>query len=275
MNHLIAKVKENKEECYKNVFANQEVYKRPDNIENARPYTPTYCLEEDEWFAIDEFSKQEYCIELLKKPFQSISNKVLGKPNPDKVEYFCSYQNEDEFYFQRVFKQTVLNRKLIRFGDEIKLEQKGKSIVINDEPDALYIKSKDTLYFRKLETIAPIFDGISMLYREATNEETEKFLNSEFVKAEGYETTNVGTANRKRIAIAMNELKKFSKKEQKKIWDYTHKYHPDIKFENGKFTITSNEDLKFLLWGIGQRFYTTPVTGENRVANSIIELSKK
>ena len=272
MNHLIAKTKDKE---YQNVLAGAEVYKRPSNMENAIPYTPTYHLEEDEWFVVEEFSKEEYCIELLKQPFQSVSNKTMSKPDPDKTEYLCSYQNGDEYYFQRVFKQSLLNQKLIKFGDEIKLEQKGKSIVVNDEPDALYIKSTDKLYFKKLETIAPIFRGIDMLYREATHEETEQFLNSEFVATEGYEADDVGKANRKRIALATTTLKKFTQKERKAIFDYTHKYYPDIKFEKGKFSITSNEDLKFLLWGIEQRFYTTPVTEENRVANSIIDLPKK
>ncbi len=38
------------------------------------------------------------------------------------------------------------------------------------------------------------------------------------------------------------------------------------------FTIGNEEDMKYLLWGIEQRYYTTPVTNENRVANSIMVL---
>ena len=30
--------------------------------------------------------------------------------------------------------------------------------------------------------------------------------------------------------------------------------------------------MKYLLWGIEQRYYTTPVTNEKRVANSITKL---
>lgn len=30
--------------------------------------------------------------------------------------------------------------------------------------------------------------------------------------------------------------------------------------------------MKYLLWGIEQRYFTTPVTKEKRVANSIVEL---
>ena len=38
------------------------------------------------------------------------------------------------------------------------------------------------------------------------------------------------------------------------------------------FIVKSNEDLSLVLYGIGQRFYTTPVGGEKRIANSVIKL---
>ena len=43
-------------------------------------------------------------------------------------------------------------------------------------------------------------------------------------------------------------------------------------YENGKFKIETDSDLKFVLWGIEQRFYTTPIGGDKRVANSIISI---
>ena len=51
-------------------------------------------------------------------------------------------------------------------------------------------------------------------------------------------------------------------------------YHSVLKDTNrsGKYVITPSQmedDLKYLLWGIEQRYYTTPVTNENRVANSV------
>ena len=38
----------------------------------------------------------------------------------------------------------------------------------------------------------------------------------------------------------------------------------------GRFVVRSNEDLKNLLYGIDQRYYTTPINNEKRIANSII-----
>jgi hypothetical protein len=43
-------------------------------------------------------------------------------------------------------------------------------------------------------------------------------------------------------------------------------------FENQAFKIATEEDLKALLYGIEQRYFTTPVGNERRLANSIISL---
>ena len=53
-----------------------------------------------------------------------------------------------------------------------------------------------------------------------------------------------------------------------------YKNYSDLQYETKKgiFTIGNEEDMKFLLWGIEQRYYTTPVTKENRVANSTMVL---
>ena len=39
-----------------------------------------------------------------------------------------------------------------------------------------------------------------------------------------------------------------------------------------KFKISTDNELKYLLYGIEQRFYTTPFSKEKRLANSIVGL---
>ena len=50
---------------------------------------------------------------------------------------------------------------------------------------------------------------------------------------------------------------------------YTNQYYPGLEYDGKSFSIGSEEDLKNLLFGIEQRYYTTPVTKEKRVANSV------
>lgn len=113
------------------------------------------------------------------------------------------------------------------------------------------------------------------MYREATEEETEEFLKNDFIElADCYGVVNVKKSNRKRIALAMKILENFSRRDKQKILKYIHEYYPALKYDDTKkvFTIGSEDEMKYLLFGIEQRYYTTPVTKERRVANSVIQL---
>ena len=42
--------------------------------------------------------------------------------------------------------------------------------------------------------------------------------------------------------------------------------------KNGKFEVSTDSNLKKVLYGIDERYYTTPIENEKRIANSIIRL---
>lgn len=271
MNHLLAKLRGKDE--YKKILSDQTIYQRPLDLEGKKEYEAGYSLEDDEWFALDQFSEREFCIPLLSKPFRSTDYSPLKVVAPQDIEYICSYQNETDYYFQRIMKYCLLKKRCLMLGDDIRVEDTSSSIILNEVPDALYIKSEDCLYFKKLETIAPIFPGADSLYRAATDQETEDFFKNEFVESVGpYQADKVKKANRKRIAMVMDALKNFDANQRKKVLNYTHRYYPKLPYHKGRFQVASEEDLKFLLWGIEQRYYTTPVTKEKRVANSVSRL---
>lgn len=56
------------------------------------------------------------------------------------------------------------------------------------------------------------------------------------------------------------------------IFSYIGEYCPSLKTPDNKFAVNSEDELKLLLYGIEQRFYTTLVGGERRLANSVIPL---
>ena len=150
-------------------------------------------------------------------------------------------------------------------------------IVIKSYPDAIYDKSSDSLYFKKLQSITSIFIGITDLYKEATQEDTEEFLNKDFISLKAdFDASKVKTANRKRIAMAMDTLSKFNSEEKDQIFEYIKEYCDDISSETTEkvFEIESEDNLKNLLYGIEQRFYTTPLGNEKRLANSISVVNK-
>lgn len=273
MNHLLAKVRDRKEK-YRKLLSDKEVYKKPDTLNDAVEYSPAYKLEDGQWYKISGFSQKDFCIALLKEDMDSTYYRLMNRVEPEKMDYVCSYQNENEFYFQRVYRTNLLEKKrFLDIGDKIQIKEAKNGLLLNDLPDALYIKDEDCLYFKKLESISPIFRGIEKLYRKATQDEVEQFFNESFFKAgESYNSEKVGKANRHRLAMAMDTLNKLDEQQKKEIFSYTDKYYPDLKYDGKAFEIKNEEDMKNLLYGIEQRFYTTPVTNEKRVANSVSQI---
>ena len=254
MNYLIAKVNDKKNEYRKLISDDTVFYKLPSNLRNHHEYTPEYKLEDDEWYSVSHLSKKNFCNELIKNKFDTTPFKQLTKADPCNIKYLCAFQDDAVYYFQRIFKYNLLEKKkFVVLGDSITVNETPKQIVLSD--------------------ITPIFTGIELLYREATKEEVERFLNQPFIRIdEGYDVDKVGKANRKRIAITIEKLDKLDPNQKQTIFSYTNDYYPHLNFNDGKFTIKTEEDMKYLLYGLEQRFYTTPATMEKRVANSVSKI---
>lgn len=254
---------------------NEEIYPaRQSLFQNAVDYTPEYKLEEDEWFKITNFSKNDYGIKnLLKQNFDSVDFNSLTKQEFDEIDFLFT-EIEQSIFFQNIPKSQLLKKKMIgSFGENFKYIAESKQIFIKEIPDAVYDAQTDTLHFRKLESITGIFKGIDQLYREATTEETENFLKNGFISlGNEYDVSKVKIPNRKRIALATDILNNLTATDKKNIFNYISKYCSDLKKDENSFLISSEADLKLILFGIQQRFYTTPVGNEKRIANSVIKL---
>lgn len=275
MNHLIAKLRiTGGASKFRKILSSDTIYSLPNDLENHVEYYTDHNLDEDSWFGIENFSSKSYCIPLLKDTFNSADFDTLDNINAEKIDYICSYQNNTEFHFQRVSKTQLVNRKILTLGDSFSFNENTRIIVINDKPDAIYLRNKDILYFKNLSAIAPIFKGIDELYKEATEEETRSFLENEFITLkDDFSSAKVKKANRKRIALAINTLESFNDVEKATVFDYIKDYCPELELDEKSFVINSEDQLKSLLFGIEQRYYTTMVKCEKRLANSVISLS--
>lgn len=274
MNHLISKIKNRGNNSkYRKILSNKSLYNLPEDLQPHIPYSPSHNLDEDAWFGIDNFSEKTFCLDILKEEFVSTAYDLLKSDEISKLDFLFSFQDGNYYYFQKISKTQLLSRKKIHLGEQFNYLEDCKDIVINDVADAIYIKNNDTLYFKKLSSITGIFRGIDDLYREATEEETSTFLENEFIQlSENFSATQVKQANRKRIAMAMDILNNFEENQKEIVFDTIKDYCPDLVSENGAFKITNENDLKLLLYGIDQRFYTTPDGKEKRIANSVIKL---
>lgn len=277
MNYLVVKTKGVQGGFFKVLSSESAIFQLPESLNNGIPYTPTYKLEDDEWFTITNFSEKEFHIDFLTRTFISTDYNQLPQQYYSKVEYVCSVQS-DIYFFQKIYESHILKRKYFSLSDTPKLiESENEPILIlNRFSDAIYDKGTDILYFRKLSTLTSVFRGIEILYKEATQAETEHFLQNNFIRLEeGYNADTVKTANRKRIALAMDTIESFTERDQKNIFSYIKEYCDDLSYDEQQnhFMIKSEEDLKKLLYGIEQRYYTTVLGNEKRLANSVMVLN--
>ena len=240
-------------------------------------YDAVHNLDEDSWFKIENFSKKNYFPDFLNHDFDSKEFNLITRSQYDKVKLLISIQNE-VIYFQKTLSSSFLRkRSILALGDVVKLDKCENLLIIHELPDAVYFQQKDMLIFRKLSVISSIFKGIDELYREATNEEVDEFLQKDFIELKsGFLSAKVSKPNRKRIIFALDILNQMSDNNKESVFTYIQEYlsGEDLKFnkETGKFEISSDQQLKNLIYGIEQRFYTTRFGLEKRLANSIVRL---
>lgn len=273
MDHILAHIKTRAKKRIFKLVSEQSLFD-PVTVDLTAcvPYNPDHNLDEDSWFKIEGFSNQAFCIDFLKKEFDSKDYHDLAKANFSKIAYLFAVQGDD-FYFQKITPSLFVKRKTLVFGETAELEKSQMRLVINALPDAVYFKAADTLIFKSLATISSIFKGIDELYKEATKEEVEEFLEESFIKlSNDYSVEKVSKPNRKRIGLAMKTLEGMSVDDKTNMLEYIDGYcEQKLKFDqqNQKFEISTDEDLKLLVYGIEQRFYTTPFGKEKRCANSV------
>lgn len=273
MDHVLAKVKRLTKKPFFKLVSDHTLYENINvNLAACVPYSPDHNLDEDSWFKIEQFGQQPFCIDLLQSDFDSKDYDDLKKEQFLNIAYIFAVQGDD-FYFQRITSSLFIRKKIIGFGEAAEIEESSNRLVINDQPDAIYFKQSDTLVFRNLAAISRIFKDIDSLYREATQQETETFLQTEFIDLKNdYNASKVSKSNRKRIALAMDSLAKMSAQDKLDILAYIGDYcDQKLKFDQAtqKFQISTDDELKLLLYGVEQRFYTTLFGQERRLANSV------
>jgi hypothetical protein len=273
MDQVLARVKGKRKKQHFKLISDEALFNTiAIDLNSCVAYNPDHNLDEDSWFKIEKFSQQAFCIDLLKKDFDSKDFDDLTKDQFPKIAYLFSVQ-EGDFYFQKITPRQFIKRKTLVFGETAQLEESESRLVVNSIPDAVYFKESDTLIFRNLATISSIFKGIDELYKEATNDEVDQFLDESFIElSNDYDVNNVSKPNRKRIGLAMATLNAMSADDRTNMLGYVDDYcKKKLNFDqkNQKFEISTDDELKLLLYGIEQRFYTTPFGQERRLANSV------
>ena len=276
MDYVIAKLKLGnvpERAQYQIMLSDITIYTLPDTLTDCVDYDASRMLEDGEWFKIPLFKDRDYSLSFLSNNIEIVLLSQLDQNDIDKLAFICAYQNNNEYYFQRVSKYQLLSKKRFYIGDEFSYEPNSKNITINTLPDAIYLRDKDTLYFKKLSSITSIFKGIDTLFRDATREETSNFLSSPFISlGDGFNAELVKQPNRKKITLALETLNSLGKSDIDRLIDDIKEYCPGLIFDGRVCKVKTDDDLKQLLYGLNERYFTTPVSGKKQIANSIIKL---
>lgn len=241
-------------------------------------YDYDYHLDDDAWFQIENLKNQDFCPGFLdnltlfdSKMFSEIKKEEI---NIEKIKYLVSCTN-DALFFQKITGSLLLKKKhlLTIFRNGAQLCKPQDLLVIKDIPDAVYIIRDDRLIFRNLSSISSIFKGIGDLYREATNTEVQQFLEIDFIDLkEDFLSEKVSIPNRKRIALVQDRLNNMTLDQKQELLNYLAEYENNtLKFnaDGSRVEISTDVELKHLLYGIDERYYTTLLGKEKRLANSV------
>lgn len=273
MNFLVASLKNQANVIWKVMAQSTQFHALPD-LSGARNYSPNYKLDEDEWFRLSQFRTRGFSNPLIGTRFTSTNFNQLKTKDYPSISYLCFKQNHF-FLFQKLNPSQLISKKWFEISNAPSLESNKSIVVLSIFLDAVYDESSDLLYFKDLVRIKKIFPGIEELYRVATHAEVESFVSNDFIQlSTTYGIDRIKVANRKRIASVVDRLSGLSKKEIKSLVAYTKSYC-GVQYSKGKFQISSEDELKRVLYGIEERYYTTKMSKERRLANSVMSLDEK
>lgn len=238
------------------------------------PYNDERKLQTGEWFCIEKFSEKEYFNKKLYEEIEKGKRKPISWEEYGSIKYLIAVQDDENiFHYQRILpKSKIIQRKGIRYyNDHAEMIDVENMLTINSEPDATFIKDEDKLLFKDLSRIRPIFSGIEVLFREATYAEVNEFLNLGIINLQnGFNTKMVSMPNRRRISNAISMYNSFDDDQKQTLGKYIADYCPDIiDADTSSVNIGSDENLKKFIYAIDQRYYSTPINKQKRVATSI------
>ena len=273
MDFLFAKTK-GRTGTFRKVLSDRTIYTNIPNFADVHLYNDDIKLPDGHWFILNSFKGKEYAPILIRNQFNSADWSQIGRNDYDKIDYIVSIQNEGKIYiFQNITPSAVYKRQsLVSLDEQPTLLNKDHLLIIHEIPDAYYFQEEDTLYFKRLSAITTVFPGINELYNEATDGEVDEILNLDILDiSSSFTKENVKTANRRKIREAMALYREYTDVQKGLLTSYLRKYCNDLSFDErtSKFHINDEKGLSQLLNGFCQRYYTTEISNDKRVALSV------
>lgn len=212
-----------------------------------------------QWFKLQNFSAKPSFLQMLTDDFDVAELENMTRAQYNDIEFIAFVENR-KFYMQKISKSSFLAKKWFSWnGQVLDYQTKENVIYINSIPNCIYDQNSDELYFMDISKAYAIFGDLKKDYKEATEAEVQSFLESDIVETSNFTNEKVGVANRKRITAVLRTYESLTEDKKDELKDYIHKslqnneleYVPETK----KFKVSSDKELRLLLYGIQRRYY--------------------
>ena len=275
MGVFIAKIKDDDERWYKIVdqIMNDELSEIV--LGDAVAYDPNN-TEANQWFKIDGFDQKEGFLPLLAQQINAAGWESLDRQQYDNIE-FIAFFDQGRYYMQKITRGNYLKKKWFSWdGDILKYQEDEDIIYINPVPNCIYDTNTRAIYFMDIAKAYGIFSNLKLDYKAATDDEANRFLQSDIVDAQTLPIEKVGVSNRKRITSILTKYEAYTPNEKATLKEYIKKsVGANLDFDDNakKFVVNTDTQLRLLLYGIQQRFYMPPLEDEVQVATSSTGIS--
>lgn len=273
-------------ESSKNLILIENEFNFP-SISLEKEFQPDYTLDTSEWFYVhlnDEDKAQMIGPYLPAAISTADANNIVSNQYKELTTlYLVSNDNQEKLkiIFNRVFdKFHIESKTFLKFinSNEATVTKEKDVIEFNNSIDAYWDGGTSKLYFKSYSTIKPLFKGLEKFYRIATSEEVGSFINSEFFKVEkSFKSETLGERALKHIAsiIDAKSINLSDLTIRTKYNEYAKGYSESgfSISDDGKFILTKTSDLTHVINLLQEKYYTSQITNEKRVANSTSKIS--
>lgn len=237
------------------------------------PYSPEAHLESGEWFKIEGVKGNGINNEIITS-FKPSNYNNIKREEFEHIDHMVIVQ-DDNYYFEKISKRHLISAPTVVFGAKPTIKETNKMLILDGRFDAIYNALSDTLYFKNFGTLTSLFTGVTEYYKEATDEVVKKFLEDDSLEIDkDFNEGKVSKPNRKRIGLLVDRMDSFDTGEKQIISEYILKYVGNIKTNasKDKLIINNDEDLKHVLMGFLERYFTTIVTNEAKLATGVMPI---
>lgn len=240
---------------------------------------PEYKLEDDEWFVIDYSQCSEAIGETVADYYSACESTAelasLNRQNVSKLSFFVFGKQNGEYW--KVNLQSikpsflVTSRSYFKIDHHIEYGHNENVLDFKNSVDIHISQEEKKIYFKKFADLKKVDKKFIELYKEASHEEAESFI--EEVNGNGLFNIDSGvkleSTNLKKLKFLLDDvdIAEFLKKEGK-LKKYIKKYEIPLIKEDKKFLVRTNKDFTSLMKVFYENFYQGEITGKLRESNS-------